>query len=295
MSNYDVVTFGETMIRLTPPLLQRLEQTRTFDIEIGGSESNLSVGLVRLGMRVAWVSRLTSNSLGRMVANELRGYGVDVSHVCWTLHDRVGVYFLEEGKAPRGSQVIYDRANSAMSRMTPDDLPQDLFQPDRAKILHVSGITLAISETASKTAYKAAELAQAAGWKISFDINYRARLWSAEESVAGCHRLAEMADILYMPLRDAQHLYDAPESIEDALKHLRERYSKPNIVLTNGEHGASAMTANGDIYHQAAFPAEEVGRVGGGDAFVSGFLYGYLTHDTVAEGLLWGTAAAAHK
>jgi 2-dehydro-3-deoxygluconokinase len=295
MTTYDVVTLGETMLRLTPPLLLRLEQTKTFDIEIGGSESNLSVGLVRLGMRVAWLSRLTSNAPGRMIANQIRAFGVDISHVVWTPHDRIGIYYLEEGKAPRGSQVIYDRANSAMSRMSPDDLPQDLFQPDRAKILHLSGITLALSDSASKTAYRAAALAKAAGWRISFDINYRARLWSAADAVAGCDAMANMTDILFMPLRDAQSLYGAPENVEDALHYLRERYPSPNIVLTTGEEGAVGLTADGTIHHQRAFPAEAVGRVGGGDAFVSGFLYGYLTHDTLADGLLWGTAAAAFK
>lgn len=295
MTNYDVVTLGETMIRLTPPLLQRLEQTKIFDIEVGGSESNLSVGLARLGINVTWISRLTSNALGRIIANELRGYGVDVSHVIWTEHDRVGVYFLEEGKAPRGNQVIYDRADSAMSRIAPDDLPQDLFQPDKAKILHVSGITLALGDTASKTVYQAAEWAKAAGWQLSFDINYRAKLWTQEDSVAGCDALAKMADILFMPFRDAQYLYHAPNNIEAALHHLRERYPHPNIILTNGGEGASGLAMDGTVYHQGAFSAEAVGRVGGGDAFVSGFLYGYLTYETIAKSLLWGTAAAAHK
>ena len=295
MTNYDIVTLGETMIRLTPPLLQRLEQTKTFDIEVGGSESNLAVGLARLGINVAWISRLTNNALGRIIANELRGYGVDVSHVIWTENDRVGVYFLEEGKAPRGNQVIYDRADSAMSRIALGDLPQGLFQPNQAKILHVSGITLALSDSASKTVYQAVEWAKAAGWQISFDINYRAKLWAADEAVAGCDALAQMADMLFMPFRDAQYLYQAPDNIEQALYHLRERYSHPNIMLTNGGEGASGLAMDGTVYHQRAFTAEAVGRVGGGDAFVAGFLYGYLTHETVAKGLLWGTAAAAHK
>lgn len=295
MADYDVVTLGETMLRLTPPLLLRLEQTKTFDIEIGGSESNLSVGLVRLGMRVAWLSRLTSNAPGRMIANQIRAFGVDISHVVWTPHDRIGIYYLEEGKAPRGSQVIYDRANSAMSRISPEDLPRDLFQPGRAKILHLSGITLALSESASKTCYQAAEWAKAAGWRLSFDINYRARLWSAADAVAGCDAMAHMTDVLFMPLRDAQYLYGAPENVEDALQFLRQRYPSPNIVLTTGEEGAVGLTADGTIHHQKAFPAEAVGRVGGGDAFVAGFLYGYLTHNTLPDGLLWGTAAAAFK
>lgn len=295
MPKYDVITLGETMLRLTPPNLLRLEQTKSFDLEVGGSESNLSVGLARLGMDVSWISRLNSNGLGRIITNELRGYGVDVSHVVWTEDDRVGVYFLEEGRAPRGSQVIYDRADSAMSRMSPDDLPRDLFQPDNARMLHLSGITLAIGASALKTGYQAAEWAKAAGWQVSFDVNYRAKLWSAQESVAGCDAMAKLADILIMPLRDAQHLYGAPEKPEDALSYLREKYTNPNIVLTNGGEGSLALSSSGEFHTQEAFKAEAVGRVGGGDAFVSGFLFGYLTYDSLADGLLWGNAAAALK
>ena len=295
MAKYDVVTLGETMLRLTPPNLLRFEQARSFDLEVGGSESNLSVGMVRLGMDVAWISRLTDNAPGHIITNELRRYGVDVSHVVWTDEDRVGVYFLEQGRAPRGSQVIYDRADSAMSRMKPEDLPRDLFQPDNAKMLHVSGITLAIGESAKQTGYQAAEWAKEAGWQISFDVNYRGKLWSPEESNAGCDPIASIADILIMPLRDAQVLYGAPEKPEDALHFLREKYANPNIVLTNGDAGSLALSTDGEVYKQDAFFAENVGRVGAGDAFVSGFLYGYLTHDSVADGLIWGNAGAAYK
>src|SRR4051812_14873032 len=121
-NKFDVVTLGETMLRLTPPLMKRLEQATTLDIAIGGSEYNTSVGLARLGLKVSWISRLTSNGLGSLIANTLRGYGVDTSFVSWTDQDRIGLYFLEEGLAPRGSTVVYDRANSALSRMQPDDL-----------------------------------------------------------------------------------------------------------------------------------------------------------------------------
>ena len=144
---FDVITLGETMLRLTPPALRRIEQTQTFDLEIGGSESNTSVGLARMGLKVAWVSRLTDNALGRLIARGIATQGVDVSQVVWTREHRIGVYFLEEGRPPRPSRVIYDRADSAFSHMTPADLPLSLFAPGGARLLHVTGITPALGPT----------------------------------------------------------------------------------------------------------------------------------------------------
>src|SRR5690349_11697201 len=157
--SYDVVTLGETMLRLTPPGMRRIEQAISLDIEIGGSESNTAVGLARLGLRVAWLSRLTDNPLGRLLAQTLAGHGVDTGWISWTDQDRIGLYFLEEGKAPRGSNVTYDRANSAMSRMQPADLPTDLFKSGQSKLLHLTGITPALGSQATATARQALELA----------------------------------------------------------------------------------------------------------------------------------------
>jgi 2-dehydro-3-deoxygluconokinase len=211
--SYDVVTLGETMLRLTPPQFQRIEQAHQLEMHVGGSESNVVAGLSRLGLRTAWLSRLTANPVGRLIARQLQAQGVDVSHVVWTDEDRVGLYFLEEGKAPRGSQVIYDRADSAISQMRPDELPESLFQPGAARLLHLSGITPALGPNAAATTLHAAQLAKAAGWQFCFDINYRARLWSAEQAVQGCDPLAALADILILPLRDAVNLYGTPNDI----------------------------------------------------------------------------------
>lgn len=258
--SYDVVTLGETMLRLTPPQFQRLEQAANFDVHVGGSESNVAVGLQRLGLNVAWLSRLTANPAGYLIRNHLRAHGVDVSHVVWTDEDRVGLYFLEEGKAPRGSQVVYDRAHSAMSRIQPSDLPESLFQPGQARLLHLSGITSALSESAAATNLHAAALAQAAGWTISFDLNYRARLWEPEQAVQACEPPAQMADVLLMPLRDAVLLYGAPEEGQQALAHLRARFPRAVLVLTAGVQGSVGLSAEDAFVQQPVIAAEAVGR-----------------------------------
>jgi 2-dehydro-3-deoxygluconokinase len=292
---YDLVTLGETMIRLTPPGQQVIEQATSFDLHVGGSESNVAVGVARLGLRAAWVSRLTDNPLGRRIASDLRAQAVDVSHVTWTDEDRVGVYYLEDGPPPRGSRVIYDRRGSAMSQMQPDDLPVALFAPGTARLLHISGITPALSETAAQTTLKAAQRAKAAGWLISFDLNYRASLWTHEQAAAGCEPLMQLADILILPLRDSIALFGVPTEPDDAAAFLRERFSHRLLVITLGAEGALAFAPDGTRAHQPVFAAQGGGRVGGGDAFDAGLLYGWLTFNDLAVALRWGAACAAYK
>ncbi|MFZ4815897.1 MAG: PfkB family carbohydrate kinase [Phototrophicaceae bacterium] len=293
---YDVITLGETMYRLTPPSFQRVAQATQFNIEIGGSESNTAVGLAQLGMTVAWLSRLTDNALGRRITQTLQGYDVDTSHVVWTDADRVGLYFMEEGQPPRPTQVTYDRAGSAISRMTVADLPQPLFTAGQARLLHLTGITAALSESAHQVVHQAMVWGKAAGWKISFDINYRAKLWSPQAAVAGCEALAQLADVILLPLRDAQLLYAAPSDPVACLDYLHGRWPHARLILTLGADGAMALDHNGQHIQQAAFPATPIGRIGGGDAFTAGFLYALLTDpDDLQTALRWGAAMAALK
>src|SRR4029078_3182722 len=120
---YDVITFGEAMIRLSPPNFLRLEQAHSLDLKVGGAELNAAVGLATLGRSAAWVSRLTNNPLGRLIANRAREAGVSTEHVVWTAEDRFGVYFLEFGAAPRASSVLYDRKGAAIANVRPGTVP----------------------------------------------------------------------------------------------------------------------------------------------------------------------------
>ena len=294
MKRYDVVTLGESMLRLTPPGFLRIEQTNSFDIWVGGTESNTAVGLSRLGMAVAWISRLPESPLGRYISNRVAQYGVDVSQVVWAQDERLGIYFHEKAQDPRASEIIYDRANSAMSRMQPADLPETLFQPGSAELLHVTGITLAISETAAATAHAALDMAKAAGWRCSFDTNYRSKLWSGAEAAAGCQIAMQLADVIFCPLGDYHTLY-CEAGADEALAHLAARFPNALIVMTLGVDGAIARTQSGETLRQAAILAGEVGRIGGGDAFAAGFLYAWLRKDDVARALKWGVAMSAMK
>jgi 2-dehydro-3-deoxygluconokinase len=272
----------------------RIEQTRSFDIYVGGTESNTAVGLSRLGLNVAWFSRLPNSPLGRYVSNRIQQYGVDTRHVVWTDDDRLGVYFHEQAVAPRSSQIIYDRKDSAISLMTPEELPSDVFVEGASRLLHVTGITLAIGENAMATVHDAVKRAKALGWLVSFDTNYRSKLWTAEESVAGCDAEMAQSDVIFCTMGDFRIMY-GEATPQEAIEQLADKYPNKLIVMTMGREGAMARLADGTIYTQAAIIAEEVGRIGGGDAFSAGFLYGYLTYDDVPTALKWGVAMSAHK
>ncbi|MEZ6138213.1 MAG: sugar kinase [Pirellulaceae bacterium] len=290
-----VITLGETMARFTPPNFERIGQSRQVEIHVGGSESNTAVGLARLGHRVSWLSRMTDNPLGRWIVREIGSQGVDISHVVWTVEDRVGTYYLERGRAPRSSQVFYDRAGSAMSRMQPAELPVELFNSE-ARIFHTTGITLGISPAAGQTAARAVELSRAAGMRVSFDLNYRSRLWSTDAAYRACEPLLAAADYLFLPARDANTVVGATATEPQAIcRELHRRWPNCTLLLTMGKAGAVAIEPSGEIHQQSAFAAEEVERLGGGDAFSAGFLSATLEGENVGQALRWACAAAAIK
>lgn len=295
--SYDVVTLGETMLRFTPPARNRIEHADHLQVHVGGSESNTAVGLARLGLKTAWLSRLPRTALGRIVSGELSKYGVDTSHVVWSDSDRLGLYFLEEAGPPRGSQVIYDRRDSAISRMQPDELPRELFAPGALRCFHTTGITMALSDSARATALLAVQLATEAKALISFDINYRSKLWSPSDAVKHCEPMLQAADLIFIPDRDVQTLFGLPavDEPEQALEILSQRYTGAEWVMTRGRTGSTCL-ANGTFYVEGIFTSDEIGRLGGGDAFSAGFLAHYLeSQGNIPQSLRWGAAVSALK
>src|SRR5881296_3805519 len=179
--SFEVITFGEAMVRLSPPNFRRLEQAQTLDVQVGGAELNTAVAAARLGRSAAWVSRLTNNPLGRLIANKAREAGVSTDHVVWTDDDRVGLYFLEFGAAPRASSVLYDRKNAAIANLKPGTVAwSQVFAG--AKWFHVTGITPGLSASAVEATREALTAARAVGVRTSVDLNYRVKLWSPEQA-----------------------------------------------------------------------------------------------------------------
>ena len=297
----DVVTFGETMVRLSPPDHRRLEQTNSLDVNIGGAEWNVAVDLSRLGISTAWVSRLTDNALGWMIRNKAREQGVDISHIAWTKDDRIGVYFVEFGATPRPSSVLYDRAHSAISQVKPGEINWEEVLRG-ARWFHTSGITPALSPGAAQVTTEALQTAKKAGCKVSYDLNYRARLWTEEEARKCQEPLMEYIDILFSTEEDTRKVLGITgKDYREVAQKLAENFNFEVVCITLREDvsvlrnrwTAIAYSA-GKIYDDRTYDVEIVDRVGAGDSYTAGFIYGYLTGD-VAKGVKYGNAYSALK
>lgn len=293
---FDVFTLGESMVRFTPPGYTRLEEAGQLEMRIGGTESNVAIALCRLGLRVAWASRLPRNPLGEFVVRRIRSFGVDVSQVCWAEGERMGLYFIEPGAPPRSSLVLYDRANSAASRMRPEDFDWSIL--DQARHLHLTGITPAVGDAARATVAHALREARARGRTVSFDVNYRARLWSPEAAAETLTPLLADLDLLVCTREDASIVFGVDGEPEAVARGLGERTAAPWIAVTLGGEGAflwnRAPGAAAEFSRAEALPLYAVDRVGAGDAFDAGLLWGWLRGEP-ERGLQYGMVMAALK
>ncbi|MCA9895836.1 MAG: sugar kinase [Anaerolineae bacterium] len=289
MSQYDLFTLGETMLRLSPAPNLYLEQAKQLDMNFAGAESNVASSVARLGLRTAWFSSLPNSPLGRACANQLRGHGVDTSVIHWSDEARMGTYYIEYGTPPRGIRVWYDRKNSAASQMTPDMLPLDVLRQSRR--FHVTGITPALSDSCYATTQAALSFCQENGIMTSFDVNYRALLWDAPTAAAKLDPFCKQADMVFVALRDAVNLWGMPENIEEARTAAYERWGGC-VIVTSGHQGAFASDS-GQTSSVGSRPVDIVDRLGAGDAFAAGTLYGLLSDMPLQEAMNYGTGLAA--
>ncbi len=299
---YDLISFGEAMVRLSPPDFKRLEQTTTLDLNVGGAELNVAVGASRLGLNTAWISRLPDNPLGRMIANKAREMGVDVSALIWDHNGRAGLYFLEFGATPRPTSVVYDRADSSFSRLQPGEVDwKKVF--DSARYLHVTGITPAVSQSCAAATLEALQLAREAGCRISLDLNYRAKLWSPDEANKTLVPMMEYVDILITTEGDTRTILGLEADNDEALaKILLETYPIDIVAISYREGNTvwrclfSAIAVNREkTYTTRTYNIDIVDQVGRGDSFAAGFLYGIISEDNPQLGLDYGVAFAALK
>lgn len=288
---HDVWTMGETMVRFTPRGYTRLEDAHELEVRTGGAESNIAVALARLGMRVAWVSKLPRGPLGSLIARRIRSYGVDVDHLVWSEHGRTGLYFIEPGAAPRPTRVLYDRAHSAASTLEPFDVDWNVL--DTVRHIHLTGITPALSGSCLRTAERALTEARKRNCTISFDVNFRARLWGPAEARVALAPLVARVDLLICTEADARLVFQLSGGYQELLRGLAAMSHARAVALTLGSSGA--VVYDGTRYLQtSAFEVSVVDRVGAGDAFGAGLLWGYL-QDDLQLGLNYGMAMAALK
>jgi len=279
----DLVTFGEAMVRLS--------QTSTLEATVGGSELNVAVLAARLGVTSRWVSQLPDNALGRMIEGRAREQGVD-ARVEWTADGRVGLYFVETAGA-RISSVLYDRAGSAFSRVMPGS-PGSIDWASvfaGARWYHVSGITPALSDGAAKVTAESLVAAKRAGLTVSYDLNYRSKLWSAKQACAVQEPLMEHVDVLIASEEDARVIFGA-ESAES----LAQRFAIDAVVITLRDNPCSAtIAADGQVYSAPRVEVESVDPIGAGDAFCGGLIVSRLENRGWDEAVRFATATAALK
>ena len=308
----DLVTFGEAMVRLTPPSFQRLEQAHTLDVYVGGGELNVAVAAARLGILSRWVSRLPQNPLGRMIAGKAREQGVDVQ-IEWTADDRAGLYFAELGAAPRASSVLYDRSASAISVVKPGSIDWPTIFAG-ARWFHVSGITPALSESAAAVTRESLIAAKKAGLTVSYDLNYRSKLWSGEKARAVQEPLMEHVDVLITTEEDTRVVFgigaDADSSFEqvdaesyaDVARALEKRFDFGAVAITLRENPrvllnswTAIVSADGKIHRAPRYEVEVVDRIGAGDAFSGGLIVSRLENHGWEDAVRFATATSALK
>ncbi|MGB3618510.1 MAG: sugar kinase [Catalinimonas sp.] len=312
-----IVTFGEIMLRLATPGYQRFRQADHFEATYGGGEANVAVSLANYGMDAAFVTRLPKNDLGDAALMTLRGHGVDTSHIARG-GDRLGIYFLETGAVSRGSKVVYDRAHSALSEIEPGTVDWDAVFAG-ADWFHWTGITPAVSAGAAAVCKEAIQAANERGVTVSTDLNYRKNLWKwgkqpgevMPDLVAGC-------DVILGNEEDAEKVFGIhPEGVdvtaghvegaayESVGKQLMERFSRAKkiIITLRGSVSANHNTWSGVLWDgKQLFEAPTyqithiVDRVGGGDSFMGGLVYGLLTYpDDDQRALNFAVAASCLK
>ena len=294
-----VVTFGEIMLRLSPPGFLRFSQTNSFDVVYGGGESNVAVSLANYGVPVEFVTRLPKTDIGECALMEMRKRGVGTSHITYG-GDRLGIYFLETGAGSRGSKVVYDRANSAMAEIESGMIDWDQVF-DGASWFHWTGITPAISKSAADVCLEAVKIASDRGITISTDLNYRSKLWQyGGNREAIMTELTSYCDIILGNEEDAEMQFGIkPEGLDittqghdikaeaflSVCKQMMKKFPRAKKVITTlrGSLSASHNTWAGvlydgkNMYESTQYQITDiVDRVGGGDSFMGGLIYGLL-------------------
>jgi 2-dehydro-3-deoxygluconokinase len=308
-----IITFGEIMMRLATPGRLRFSQATSLDLTYGGGEANVAVSLANYGLDAAFVTRAPANPFGEAVIQQLRGLGVD-THLIQRAGDRLGIYFLETGASQRPSVVVYDRAGSAISQVQPGDFDwPSIFAG--ATWLHFTGITPALGPNVAAVTLEACQVARQAGLTISCDLNYRKKLWAPAAANACMSQLMEYVDVAIGNEEDADKVFGiratgadvsagavSGAGYDQVARTLTERFELRTAAITLREsrsaddNGWSAlMLHDGQIYRSRSYDVHIVDRVGGGDAFAGGLIYGLSTGLPAQDALEFAVAASCLK
>ena len=308
-----VVTLGEIMLRLSTPDYKRFVQADTFDITYGGGEANVAAALCNYGLNGTFVTKVPANAIGQSAVNHLRRYGVDTQFIARG-GDRLGIYFLETGASMRASQVIYDRAGASIADVDVKEFDFDKIL-DGAEWFHTTGITPALSDKAAALTEAALKAAKAKGITTSIDLNYRKKLWTKEKARQVMTKLCEYVDVCIGNEEDADTTlgFKAKDTdvtkgeldldgFKDVFGQMKAKFGFKYIASSLREshsasdNGWSALVYDGnEFYHTRKYEVRIIDRVGSGDSFASGFIYGLVTGMSVKDSAEFGVAASALK
>jgi 2-dehydro-3-deoxygluconokinase len=289
MAGHDLVTLGEVLLRLAIPSPARFETARQLDVQIGGAEANVAAACARLGARAAWISAVPTNAWGERILAELRAHGIDCSHVRRVDDARVGLYFLEYGVSPRPVRVLYDRRDSAFARLTADAVD---WHPVRdARLVHVSGVTAALGESARSLVRRTFREARA----LSFDVNYRATLWAPEAARAFMDEVLPLTRYLFLGESEARIVFGMDGAPEGIVERLARLAPKATVTLLRGADGCITLDAGRLVRPRRRHAVQVVDPIGAGDAFVGGFLWASLADRPIDDVVDVASAVAALK
>jgi 2-dehydro-3-deoxygluconokinase len=286
---FDVTTFGEMLLRLSVPSGERLENAGRLELYPAGAEANVTTLLSRLGRKTCWLGALPDNPLGRKACGALRLAGVDTSGIHWSSRGRMGTYYVEFGESPRGIQVIYDRSHSCTTQLQSSNVDWDLLFDSR--LLHLTGITPALSASCHEIVAEAIRQAKARRVPVSFDINYRQKLWPEADAAQTLLPLLQGIELLFCSQRDALGLFNLRGRMLDVAQQLLDLSGARTVVLTFAEQGALLWNGK-ESKQEAARPTRIIDRLGAGDALAAGVIQGWLEND-LPTGLRYGVTLAA--
>lgn len=302
-TDYDLIGLGEVMLRLSPPDKEKISQSETFIKNAGGSELNVVSGAAMLGIRSAIITKLPENKMGHFIRNKIRYGNVSDDYIIYdhSPEKRLGIYYYESGAYPRKSSVIYDRANSSVCSLSIADLPEDIYE--KTKIFHVSSITMALSPSLKETTLELIKRFKAAGAYISFDVNYRASLWSEEEAKKVVESIFPYVDFLFVSEETSRRMLQRTGTLEEIMQGYANDYGCTLIATTRREvispthhNFNSKMLFKGKFYEENPYNnIEVIDRIGSGDAYLAGVLYGLVKHGTPERAIEIGNALSAVK
>lgn len=302
-TDFDLIGLGEVMLRLSPPNKEKISQSETFEKNAGGSELNVVSGAAMLGIRSAIITKLPESKMGHFIRNKIRYGNVSDDYIIYDHSDdrRLGIYYYESGAYPRKSSVIYDRAKSSFTTLSLNELPDDIYE--KTKIFHISSITLALDPNLKETSIEMIKRFKAAGAYISFDVNYRAALWSEEEAKKTIESIFPYVDFLFVSEETSRRMLQRTGTLEEIMQGYVKDYGCTLVATTRREVvSPTHHNFNSKIYYGGKFYEEKpynnievIDRIGSGDAYLAGVLFGLIKHGTPERALEIGNALSAVK